>query len=159
MNNLRLNWNEERWRTRDRLLEYDISIMPPAPHTGGIITPYPWENTTLSMLSHQLYQIAANNGFTGTEQDFLLKFSSNENEVVVGTIATFPIEGNTKYLYLDQETGILYYFKIFDEAIDASAAERIGAVMVSSTNVYIPVRAMLLENTILDCGDATEYID
>lgn len=140
-----LNWNLERWRTRDRLLEYDVSIMLPAPHIGGIIAPYPWENTTLSMLSHQLYQIATKNGYTGTEQEFLAKFSSNETEkqVIVGTIVTFPIDGNTKCLYLDQETGILYYFKIFDEAIDESAAERIGAVMVSSTNVYIPVRAII----------------
>jgi len=38
---------KERWRTRDRLLEYDISIMPARPRTAGLAMVYPWENNLL----------------------------------------------------------------------------------------------------------------
>lgn len=123
------NWNKERWRTRDRLLDYDSSIMPPHPYNGDIALPvvYPWENVTLSVLSHQLYEIALQNGFSGTEENFLKKFSngSNEKEIIVGTIATFPENGQEDYLYLDRETGILYYF----------------------SDVYLPIRSLLIEDT------------
>jgi len=41
---------KERWRTRDRLLEYDESIMPLRPHSAGLSMIYPWENVTLLTL-------------------------------------------------------------------------------------------------------------
>jgi len=83
---MKIDWNYERYRTRDLLLEYDATIMPPHPRAGGLamIYPwgsdifdnivdmhipsrphtttlsmvYPWENTSLSILNHQLYLIA-----------------------------------------------------------------------------------------------------
>lgn len=184
------DWNYERKRTRDRLLEYDKSIMPLYPHSGGIAIPYPreaenvtisipeiiaevqlnviypWENYSLPMLSHQMYLISRENGFTGTETQFLKKFGSlntiTENNVIVGTIETFPIEGDSNALYLDKETGILYYFKIIESTINQEAAINIGAIIKNEedemTFLYIPVRALLIEDTILNCGDASEFI-
>jgi hypothetical protein len=37
-----LDWNYERYRTRDLLLEYNTNIMPPHPRAGGISVVYPW---------------------------------------------------------------------------------------------------------------------
>ena len=99
-----IDWNYERYRTRDLLLEYDTNIMPPHPRAGGISvvypwgssvwdnvvdmsipnTPhtttlsmiYPWENTSLNILSHQLFLLAVMNGFNGTEEDFKELFTS-----------------------------------------------------------------------------------
>lgn len=184
------DWNHERKRTRDRLIEYDISIMPLYPHSGGIAVPYPqeaenititipsiiaearlkaiypWENYSLTILSHQMYLIARDSGFPGTEKQFLEKFGSlntiTENNVIVGTINTFPIEGDTNALYLDKETGILYYFKATENRINEEIAAITGAVIKGKENemtfLYIPVRALLIEDTILNCGDASEYI-
>lgn len=182
------NWNYERWRTRDRLLEYDGSIMPLYPHSGGIAVPYPregdipltipeliheaelktvypWENYSLNILAHQLYLIARDNGFSGTEKYFIEKFSSNdtanEKDVIVGTIETFPREGNENILYLDKETSILYYFK-HANSINEQAIQDTASVITGFENniyfIYIPVRALLLEDTILNCEDASEYI-
>lgn len=160
---MKLNWNFERWRTRDRLLDYDFSIVPAAPHTAGLSMVYPWENTALSMLSYQLYEIAKNNGFFGDLETFLARFGSNDGHIVEGTIETFPVPGNTTDLYLDVETGIVYYFKSTDGTVLPDAAAIIGAEIVGSegttTYLYIPIRALLIEDTILDCGTAAEYID
>ena len=190
------DWNYERYRTRDRLIEYDGAIMPLYPHSGGIAVPYPrededilltvpdiiaqaqlktiypWENYQLNILSHQLYMIAQDNGFNGTEHQFLTKFGNigapTENTVIVGTLATFPLPGEESVLYLDKETGILYYFKSTTHTVYTEIAAKIGAAIVGQsviedtqeivTYLYIPVRALLIENTILDCGDASEYI-
>lgn len=184
------DWNYERKRTRDRLIEYDISIMPLYPHSGGIAVPYPqeaeniritipsiiaearlnviypWENYSLTILSHQLYLIARDNGFPGTEKQFLEKFGSlnviTENNVIVGIINNFPMIGDTNALYLDRETGILYYFKATENTINEEIATIMGAIIKGKENemtfLYIPVRALLIEDTILNCGDASEYI-
>lgn len=53
-----LNWNKERFRTRDRLLEYDSMIMPLMPHSAGLSVVYPWEDILFSGLAHQLFLIA-----------------------------------------------------------------------------------------------------
>lgn len=180
-------WNRERKRTRDRLLEYNFAIVPPHPHSGGIVLPYPeesnlisigipylsngtissvypWENTTLTMLSHQLYTIAVQNGYSGTEESFLASFgNASEKEVIVGLLENFPVPGNTTHLYLDRDTGILYYFKATDSPIMEAVAEQMGIVIAGTsdnlTYLYIPVRALPIENLIYDCGDAAEYID
>lgn len=188
----KLNWNKERWRTRDRLLEYDFSIVPAYPHSGGIAVPYPqeseripisipylanvdlpmiypWENIALSVLSHQLYLIAVDNGYTGTETEFLVRFANgdgdsgdSEKEVIIGTLTTFPMPGAIDKLYLDRETGILYYFKATNLPVNEQAAEDMGIVITEThgnvTYLYIPVRALPIENLIYNCGDASDYI-
>lgn len=156
------NWNHERWRTRDLLLEYDTAIMPPHPRAGGlaIVYPwgssvydnvvdmsiphsphtttlsmiYPWENTSLNILNHQLYLIAVQSGFDGTEEDFKELFKSyvGPRSIMFATYSAFPDTGITDKLYFDLETKILYYW---DEE-------------------YIPVNAMLIAETRLDGGGA-----
>lgn len=161
------NWNHERWRTRDRLLEYDISIMPPRLHLAGLRMVYPWENDNLSMLGREIYQIALNNGYAGEESDFWSHFSSGA--IINGTLNTFPVPGNESDLYLDIETNILYYFKITTELVYTDLAARVG-IAVAGVSIledtktvthylYIPVRAMPMENLIFNSGNAAEYID
>jgi len=159
----KLNWNKERWRTRDRLLEYDVSIVPAHPHSAGLPYVYPWEDTSLSVMAHQLYLIAQQNGYDGTEPDFLTRFAlGDEGKVVVGTLMTFPMPGDIDKLYLDEETGILYYFKETSEPISEAAAKAMGIIRIEPndniTYLYIPVRALPIENLIYDCGDASDYI-
>lgn len=151
----------ERKRTRDRLLDY---ALPPRPHTAGLAMVYPWENSSLTILSHQLFQIARNNGFTGEESEFLTKFSSSAGGVNIGTIDTFPVPGVEDQLYLDISTEILYYFKIAPDGISAEIADKVGAEVVgraddNSIYVYIPVRALPIEPLLLDCGSSTELVD
>ena len=158
----KLNWNHERYRTRDLLLEYDTAIMPPHPRAGGlyILYPwgstvfdnvidasipqqahtttlsmiYPWENTSLNILNHQLYLLALANGFEGTEEDFKQLFASyvGTRSIMFATYSKFPETGITSKLYFDLEEKILYYWD----------------------NAYIPVNAMLIANTNLNGGEA-----
>lgn len=157
-----IDWNYERYRTRDLLLEYDLNIMPPHPRAGGIsvVYPwgssawdnvvdmsiprqphtttlsmvYPWENTSLNILSHQLYLLAVANGFDGTEDDFkeLFKGYVGPRSIMFAVAADFPEEGIASKLYFDLEEKVLYYWD----------------------NGYIPVNAMLIANTILNGGEA-----
>lgn len=157
-----IDWNHERRRTRDLLVEYDINIMPPHPRAGGlaIVYPwgssfldnvidmsipkqphttnlsmvYPWENTSLNILSHQLYQLAVQNGFEGTYEDFTKLFTEyvGTRSIFFATYSEFPEQGISTKLYFDLEEKILYYW---DEE-------------------YIPVNAMLIANTRLDGGEA-----
>lgn len=156
--------NTERWRTRDLLLEYDRAIMPPRPRAAGLgsiytwldanqapqgeadvppdptgqhaNTVYPWENTSLIILSNQLYTLAANSGYTGTSQEFYRYFGAylerNRQEILFETYDNFPQRGSQNMLYFDLDNKILYYWD----------------------SEYIPVNAMLIANTILDGGDA-----
>ena len=160
---------KERWRTRDRLLEYDLSIMPLKPHSAGLSMVYPWENQSLLFTSYQLYEIAKNYGFPGTVDEFFSKFSLYGGNIIRGTVNTFPIPGNENNLYFDEENEILYYFSIKNMKILSETAARIGAAIVGYsvvkdtqeiiTYLYIPVKASLVADTILDSGDASEYID
>lgn len=157
-----LNWNYERQRTRDLLLEYDTNIMPPRPRAGGICVlypwgsavfenvidtsiphqihtttlsmVYPWENTSLNVLNHQLYLLAVANGFEGTEEDFKQLFTSyvGPRSIMFTTYSEFPETGIASKLYFDLEEKILYYWE----------------------NQYIPVNAMLIANTSLNGGEA-----
>lgn len=157
-----IDWNYERYRTRDLLLEYDTNIMPPHPRAGGlaIIYPwgssfldnvvdnsipskphtttlsmiYPWENTSLNMLMQQLYLLAVQNGFEGTLDDFKALFTSyvGARSIMFATYSNFPEVGTDSKLYFDLEEKILYYWD----------------------NDYIPVNAMIIANTILNGGEA-----
>ena len=159
---MKIDWNYERYRTRDLLLEYDATIMPPHPRAGGLamIYPwgsdifdnivdmhipsrphtttlsmvYPWENTSLSILNHQLYLIAVQNGFDGTEEDFKDLFTGyvGPRSIMFATYDKFPETGITDKLYFDLETKNLYYWN----------------------EEYIPVNAMLIAETALDGGEA-----
>lgn len=155
----------ERWRTRDLLLEYNLDIMPPRPRSAGLNMVYPWETMDLSILSHQIIQLAKDNGYTGSDEEFWSKFTGGA--IVTGTISTFPVTGLEVNLYLDTDTGILYYFKATAEPINPSNVALIGAAIVGQAQVgqntytylYIPVRSMPMEDIIFDCGSAAEYID
>ena len=152
-----------RKRTRDLLLEYDVHIMPPRPRTAGLamIYPwlnsnkesegwvtipipetaefqmvYPWESVGLSILSDQIYMLAANSGYTGTREEFHRYFGSyleiNKWEILFEEFNNFPQVGQQDKLYFDLDEKILYYWD----------------------NEYIPVNAMLITNTIVNGGEA-----
>ena len=146
---------QERRRTRDRLLEYDPSIIIPTPHTAGLAMIYPWENTSLSVLSNEIYQIVQRYGYQGTEAEFWFRFTGGT--LVVGTLATFPIEGNVQNLYLDKETDTLYHYKIYQGIINTKVAEDLGATIVNIENdityLYIPIKSMLIEDVVINGGE------
>lgn len=153
------NWNYERWRTRDRLLEYDFNIYPALPHSAGLSMVYPWENITLANLDKQIIEIARNHEYDGDDETFWERFVSGG--VYFGTLSTFPVPGEETLLYLDKETDILYYFKSTSELNYDIAIEKGVEIVGNEDNVYycyIPVRALPIENLILNCGDAAEYI-
>ena len=120
--------------TRDLLLEYDKAIIPPRPRAAGLVSIYPWENLPISILSKQLFALAANSGFNGTEKDFKEKFGSylQEKQIIYANYINFPTVGELDKFYFDLEEKILYYW---DEE-------------------YIPVNAMLIANTIIEGGEA-----
>ena len=156
--------NSNRRATRDLLLEYDSTIMPPHPRAAGLnyvynwlesnkapdedtdMPPiptttdmhmvYPWEQTNLGILSQQLYVIAVNSGFTGTLQEFSTYFG-------------YYLENNKKEIVFDSfanfpEIGVynMLYFDL-DERI-----------LYYWDNEYIPVNAMLIADTIVNGGEA-----
>lgn len=151
-------WNRERKRTRDRLSDYEISKFDLV---------YPWYNHSLNVLSKQLYELASKHGFTGTQDNLINNLF--QNSIMIESFENFPIPGNINLLYLDNETSILYYFKETTNDINIEVAETVGAKIVGQntdevtgntiTYMYIPVRAMLIENSIINGGDAAEYID
>lgn len=119
------DWNQERRKTRNRLLEYGYGIPAPIPITT---------EESLESLSHKLYLIAKNNGFTEAEEDFIKLFSGtmNNKQVLFASFSTFPQMGDQNVLYFDIDEKILYYWN----------------------NEYIPVNAMLIANTTLEGGGA-----
>ena len=158
-----MDWNFERYRTRDRLIDYDFSIVPAAPHSAGLSMVYPWENVALDQLAIQIFILAKNHGFDGTEEQFWNRFVNPS--VVVSTLDEFPIPGDENTLYLDRETDVLYYYKNAEHIEHPERIARVGGAIVGYsiigdiTYLYLPVRALLMEDIILDCGDATNNID
>lgn len=124
--------SEARAKTRDLLLEYDKAIMPPKPRAAGLGSIYPWENLSISSFSKQLFKLAANSGFEGTESDFKKKFGSylQDKQIIYANYNDFPIVGEIDKFYFDLVEKILYYWD----------------------KEYIPVNAMLIANTIIDGG-------
>ena len=131
---MKIDWNYERYRTRDRLLEYDVNIIPPRPHSGGLPVIYPWEGTSMAILMNQLYNLAATSGYDGTAEEFGTNFGKffSTKHIIFDTTENFPDEGDRDKLYFATDTNILYYFD----------------------NEYIPVNAMLIANTIINGGEA-----
>ena len=161
-------WNRERKRTRDRLLQYDFSIIPAHPHSAGLPMIYPWENLMFNELQNALLQLAKKHGYTGDDNAFYDKFF-NVSSIMRSPFANFPIPGQEDSLYLDEDTDILYYFKQTSNTIDIQTAASNGIVIVGNkvdqntnetiTYMYIPVRALPIEDLILNSGTAAEYID
>lgn len=157
----RNDWNHERYRTRDRLIEYDSTILPLTPHTGGmsITDIYPWETQSLTFLSSQLFAIAKNNGFVGTKEEFLEKFGSAHGSIIMGTISTFPIKGKEDAIYIDTDTNILYYFKQIDESLLDEIPEAIVVdIQDQIASIYIPIRALPIDGLIFNSGGAADFI-
>ena len=108
--------------------------VPAQPHTTTLSMVYPWENTSLNILSHQLYMLAVQYGFEGTEDDFKQLFTAyvGPRSIMFAVYENFPEEGVANKLYFDLEEKILYYWD----------------------GEYIPVNAMLITDTLLNGGDA-----
>ena len=157
-----IDWNHERHRTRDRLLEYDINIMPPRPHTAGLEMIYPWENTVLDILNMQILELARKNGFIGDEEDFWSRFINGKVHAL--SFTDFPMPGIEGDLYLDIDTDNLYYFKTISGMLTEEQIARVDAAIVDYSQIddvtylYIPIRALLIEDTILNCGNSEEVI-
>lgn len=160
-----IDWNYERYRTRDRLLEYDFTIYPAAPHTAGLTMIYPWENTILNELSHNFFQLAKKNGYTGPEELLFSRFNGGSVHSY-STLDEFPAPGIVNDLYLDTTTQILYYYVATTNPIDVDKIAIIGGAIVgysiigdeTETRLYLPIRALPMEDVIYNCGDAAEYI-
>lgn len=150
---MRLDWNRERKRTRDRLLEYDDAIVPPRPRAAGLAMIYPWENIPISVLTDEIYKVVQERGFIGDEDDFYTKFISLFNSGTV-VVDDFPENGDEKNLYVDSPSGTVFFFKDYGTQIDPDAVAANGGIMVTDTAAYIPIRALLIENTLIEGGDA-----
>lgn len=159
---MKLDWNRQRRRTRDLLLEYDQSIMPLRPRAGGLpmVYPwgndfddnstamppfpnssvieaiYPWEMQNLAVMGDWLFQFSKNSGYSGTREEFYscfgLYLERNRQEIIFDMFSNFPSTGAQDMLYFDLEEKILYYWD----------------------GEYIPVNAMLIAETIVNGGEA-----
>lgn len=126
------NWNSARWETRDRLLDYEASLMPPALADLDMGSVYPWHTQSLRLLDHMLYQIAKLNGFEGDEEEFnALFFGFAAKQQII--FSPFPEEGEEGILYFNLEDKTLYYW---DET------------------EYRPVNAMLMADVIINGGSS-----
>lgn len=101
-----LDMNEERWRTRDLLQKAQNA----ATNFGSLSSVYPWENIQLSALAQQLYKIAADNGYSGTQEEFVRKFGNftEDWQIEVMPFEQFPDTGSKDKLYLDDNSNNLY---------------------------------------------------
>ena len=129
-----------RRKTRDLLIEYDPAISPIRPRQAGLAIVYPWENQSMTVFAKQLFHFAAASGYTGEESDFFANFGSflGAKSVIYANFADFPEEGETSKLYFALDEKILYYWH---------------------NHEYKPVKATLIDNTIIYSGDASEYYD
>lgn len=149
-----LDMNKDRWATASLTLDTNKYQM-----ANNIQTVYPWEKIQRSQLKQQLYELAKDYGYTGTEDDFMMRF-------IGGVIITvynkdFPIPGDSTSLYFETSKEILYYFKQTTEEVDEQVASAVGAIIVdieteagvTTTSLYIPVKAMPVENLIIHGGE------
>lgn len=158
-----LTWNRERKRTRDRLLQYDTSIVP-TPYSISMPMIYPWQNASLAILSHQFFKLAQLNGYTGTEELLFRRFNGSAIHPYE-TLENFPVPGIQGDLYLETSTQIVYYYTTTTGEVNTENITAIGGVIVdysminNETAIYLPIRALPIEPLLLNCGTAAEYID
>ena len=147
---------KERKRTRDLLLEYDV--VPFHHRAGGLSIVYPWENTDVSVFEQQFFKMARDNGYEGTKEEFWKMFSNSG--IVPGELNTFPVPGDIKSLYFDVSTGIVYCFKNITTQEELDELVEMGGTVVGksedelTTYLYIPIKTLLIENTVLYGGEA-----
>ena len=144
-----------RWKTRDLLINTNNETIP----FSSIRTVYPWENLELNALSEKIYKIAQKYGYNNTEEAFWTRFS--EGTVIVDTADNFPSIGEENKLYLDKNNGIVYYFMTTTQKVNNELINAIGAFITEDsteeiTYLYIPIRAMPIENLIIKGGDINE---
>lgn len=153
-----LDMNKERWKTRD-LLVNNTKINTPF---SSIKTVYPWENMQLNALSKQIYEIAKKYGYSENEEAFWTRFS--DGSIICSTIEEFPEIGDENKIYLDKESGVLYYFVPSTKVIYHELANALDIVITGTsmkdgqeiTYLYIPIKAMPVENLIYNGGDINE---
>lgn len=158
-------WNRQRFKTRDRLLNYDSTVVPIIPTAGALMpTIYPWENASLAILSHQIFKLAQASGYTGSEDLLFKRFDAGAIHHY-SSLAEFPVPGIEGDLYFDTTTQIVYYYVTTLGEVDAARIAIIGGAIVgysiisNETYLYLPIRALPMEDIILNSGDAAEYID
>lgn len=129
-----IDWNYERYRTRDRL------VLPVIPQIS----------TPLSILKKQILELAQLNGYTGEENEFWQHFANGN--IFRGTAADFPIPGDEETLYFDSNSEILYFFKIVDDIEYTELIETVDSAIIDRSIIkdgetihylYIPVHAIV----------------
>ena len=130
----------DRIKTRDLLLEYDPAIMSLRPRQAGLNIIYPWENQSMMIFVKQLFDLAAASGYEGDQSDFISNFGTylSRKSVIYANFIDFPEYGENDKLYFALDEKILYYWDNLE---------------------YKPVKATLIDNTIIYSGDASEYYD
>lgn len=150
-----LDMDKNRWKTKN--LTINTNSYPN--YFNNISHVYPWENMQLTALSEQIYKIAQKHGYQENEESFWDKF--NNGAVIISTLANFPPIGDENKIYLDKESGILYYFIATTSLIYYELANAVGAIINKDkakeiTYLYLPIKAMPIQNLIISGGDINE---
>ena len=144
-----LDMDKNRWKTSALTLDtnnYQVA--------NNIQTVYPWENMQLSILSDQIYKLAQKYGYNKDKETFWKKFS--EGTIIFENLEDLPAIGDENKLYLDKKSGTLYYFTTTTNIIYHELADAVGAIVQENetvTNLYIPIKALPIENLIIGGGD------
>lgn len=147
-----LDMNKDRWKTST--LTLDTNQYQAA---NNIQTVYPWENIQNSQLAKQIYNIAKLYGNTDpTKEEFWTSIS--KKTIVIDTLENFPLVGDEDTLYFDKNGGVLYYFVSTTNIVYTELAEAVGAIIETNdeeqiTYLYIPIKAIPIENLILGGGE------
>lgn len=154
------NMNAQRKATRDKLLEVYKYQPKDLSYINSIQSVYPWEKMQQSQLEQQLYQIAVDNGFTGTVEEFKRRYTDAfaGGRVINGTIDTFPVPGEYQNIYYDTDSNIIYHFVAATTSeLNPQLATLVGSYIVGEegdlTYLYVPIRALLIENMIIGGGE------
>ena len=116
------------------------------------------------ILSHQIFKLAQASGYTGPEDLLFRRFDAGAIHHY-SSLAEFPVPGVEGDLYFDTSTQIVYYYVTTLGEVDAARIAIIGGAIVgysvisNETYLYLPIRALPMEDIILNSGDAAEYID
>lgn len=145
-----LDMDKDRWATAQLTLNTNNYQA-----ANNIQTVYPWEKIQQSQLGQQMYAIAADNGYTGTQEEFLQHYADtfSNGTIAAGTINEFPIPGNPQDLYFDNTSGILYYYLSTTDEVDEALLQLVGVRVVettenniTTTHLYIPIKALGIIN-------------